>query len=105
MNNRIVWIVWIITAISGAFCVGWFVGEKSGTESGARQMARHILNPAFKTDRFDAIMDEERGDGKDWEQRGYNRAWVDYEEGFAHGRRSQHDYKPVFQTSEFQWGD
>ena len=31
--------------------------------------------------------------------------WVDYETGFAHGRRSQHDYKAEFQTSEFQTRD
>lgn len=36
---------------------------------------------------------------------GYHKAWTDYEEGFAHGRQSQHDYKRENQTSEYQWGD
>lgn len=36
-------------------------------------------------------------------QKGYHKAWADYEMGFEHGRRSKHDYKPEYQTSEFQW--
>lgn len=38
-------------------------------------------------------------------QKGYDKAWADYELGFEHGRRSQHDYKPEYQTSEFQTRD
>lgn len=49
-----------------AFCIGWFVGERAGTKAGARQMARHILNPAFETDSFYAIMNEECGSAKGW---------------------------------------
>lgn len=44
-----------------AFGIGWFIGEREGSEAGARQMARHILNPAFNTDSFVAIAAEESG--------------------------------------------
>lgn len=63
------------------FCVGWFVGEKEGADSGARQMVRHLLNPAFETDGFDAVVrdemsrlsyspteDREPNEPIDWEQ-------------------------------------
>lgn len=51
---------------------------------------------------FGWFMGDRKGNTTGW-QRGYEKAWADYELGFKHGRRSQHDYKAEFQTSEFQW--
>lgn len=40
----------------------------------------------------------EIGRNRGW-RGGFNRAWADYEKGFADGRRSKHDYK-----KELDWG-
>lgn len=41
--------------------LGMLVLHKAGVEDGARQMARHILNPKFETKRFYKIMSDECG--------------------------------------------
>uniref|UniRef100_A0A6M3JFG7 Uncharacterized protein n=1 Tax=viral metagenome TaxID=1070528 RepID=A0A6M3JFG7_9ZZZZ len=42
-----------------AFCVGYVYGHIQGKDDGTRQMARHILNPKFRTQAFDQIVKEE----------------------------------------------
>lgn len=46
----------------------WLVGYRTGVNSGAKQMARHILNPAFETESFYKIMGEECGEDKGWRE-------------------------------------
>lgn len=53
-------LVTIIAVLLATFFTGWLVGERRGVNAGARQMARHILNPDFTTDRFVSIVAEER---------------------------------------------
>ncbi len=48
------------------FFVGIFVAYQVAYVSGARQMARHILNPEFETLKFYAIMGEECGNSNGW---------------------------------------
>jgi len=52
----------LIALVSGLVLAIYFTGYKRGRESGARQMARHISNPRFRTDSFDIIVEEEKGD-------------------------------------------
>lgn len=52
-------------AIMVVFCITcvavFFMGHSIGVDSGARQMARHILNPAFTTESFNSVVEEEKG--------------------------------------------
>ena len=43
------------------FTIVYFVGMRSGQDSGARQMARHILNTQYRTGSFEALVSEETG--------------------------------------------
>ncbi len=61
------WIV-AIMVMSVVFCIGYGFGVKIGGAEGARQMARHILNPAFETESFYSIMNEECGSDKGWRE-------------------------------------
>ena len=62
--------------IAGGLGVCYVSGWKAGDDSGARQMARHILHPRFHTDKFEVLVEEEC---------------------------AQYGGKPEYQTSEFQW--
>lgn len=62
------------------FAVGYFVGLREGNDEGARQMARHILNPAFETDGFYIIMGEECGGDKGWIEMN-DGSWLIYKDG------------------------
>lgn len=72
------------------FVIGFFVGSKAGVgrgarERGARQMARHLLNPAYQTRSFEIIVTEEKGDGyepKDVEK--YRRAALGWQNAAEH---------------------
>lgn len=46
----------LFLAFAGYYC---WRGYKAGEESGARQMARHLLNPMYHTDKFLLIAKEE----------------------------------------------
>ncbi len=50
-----------ICVITITFCIGHFIDNRSGQNEGARQMARHILNPVYETEGFYAVMNEECG--------------------------------------------
>lgn len=54
-------IVVSVILITIAFCGGYLRGLRVGEDGGARQMARHILNPDFRTDSFVAVAYEESG--------------------------------------------
>ena len=61
-------IIILLTVAAFMFCLGYFLGLREGNDSGARQMARHILNPAFETESFYSIMNEECGEDKGWRE-------------------------------------
>lgn len=58
-------LIFTMAALLGTAC--FLLGMQSGLESGAKQMARHLLNPQFRTDKFDVLVDKEKGTGKTWE--------------------------------------
>lgn len=71
-------LVWLLVIVAGVIFSYW-LGGREGTEMGARQMARHILNPAFETESFYSIMNEECGSDKGWGE--MNGCLVFYKEG------------------------
>ena len=51
----------ILVILSIGTCFVLFIGYEFGSDSGARQMARHILHPQYRTDSFDRLVSEETG--------------------------------------------
>jgi len=57
--KRVLAALFVISVVCFTVAVGYFWGLRDGTEVGARQMARHILHPLFRTPSFDGIVQEE----------------------------------------------
>ena len=58
--KKVIWSLLLVVFVCSSWFCGVFVwGMSVGRTEGARQMARHIYNPAFRTDGFDALISEE----------------------------------------------
>ena len=78
---KIVKIVMVLNLVFAIIFVTAVISLASGRDSGARQMARHILNPKFESDGFYKIMGEECGSNKGWMKK--NGCIVVYKDGIT----------------------
>ena len=68
-----------IVLVAVLLSVAFLAIYKTGVTDGARQMARHILNPDYETESFYKIMGEECGSDKGWRE--MNDSLVFYKDG------------------------
>lgn len=93
-------IVFILALYVMVFGSAYFVGMKAGEDSGARQMARHILHPKCRSDGFDTIIKEETG------VEGDDKFANSYFEGLKEGLKAGQDrFEWEYQTSDYEWND